>query len=270
MGRYSHSKISTFDQCRYKYKLAYIDMIRIDGQSIESFMGSLVHSTLERLYKDLEHNNLNSKEDLVRHFLLAWSKEWNDKITIVKKNFDVEYYKNLGLMFIMEYYDKYHPFNQLKTIDVETDEMLELDKNNKYYVKIDRLAVDENGNYHVIDYKTSSRIKNQTELDNDTQLAMYSYWVKNKFPDAKSIKLVWNFLAHNEERIVNKSDEELEKIKIDVENKIKEIEHCNEFPTNVSKLCDYCEYRPMCPEWKDQYKGEKPKYSKQKLLGEYI
>jgi len=243
-------------------------MIKSETESIEAFMGSLVHSTLEKLYKDLLEGIINSKEEIVRFYLEEWAKKWHKGIVIAKEGFEREYYQNLGLMFLLEYYDKYHPFNQLKTIEVETDEKLELSNNNKYYVKIDRLAKDEKNNYYVIDYKTGNAIKSQNDLDNDRQLAMYSVWVKEKHPEARNVILMWNFLAFNEEKTSQRTNEELEKIKKEVENKIKEIEICNEFPANVTRLCDYCEYKPMCPAWRNK-QSNKIRYYKQRLMEEY-
>jgi ATP-dependent helicase/DNAse subunit B len=48
MAIYSHSRISTFEQCRYKYKLQYIDKVKVDvPTTVEAFMGGLVHKALE-------------------------------------------------------------------------------------------------------------------------------------------------------------------------------------------------------------------------------
>ena len=33
---------------------------------------------------------------------------------------------------------------------------------------------------------------------------------------------------------------------------IKEIETCANFPTEVSTLCHWCAYKPMCPAWKHE------------------
>ena len=142
MGLYSNSKLSTFDQCKYKFKLNYIDRVKTGIQTVEAFMGSLVHDTLEKLYRDLQAKRLNSKDDLLRYFLKKWDEFWKDDIVIVKEYGNQELYKNMGVEFILNYYDKYYPFNQLDIIGVETNEKLDLVDGNKYYVKIDRLAKD--------------------------------------------------------------------------------------------------------------------------------
>ena len=131
-----------------------------------------------------------------------------------------------------------------------------LSNGNQFHVRIDRLACDHEGNYYVCDYKTNNQLKAQEELDEDKQLAMYSIWIKQKYPDAQKVKLVWYFLAHDKEMISERSDEQLEKLKQETEELIKEIEACGEFPTNISTLCDYCQYKQMCPAWKHEVELE--------------
>ncbi|MFH1711202.1 MAG: PD-(D/E)XK nuclease family protein [Nanoarchaeota archaeon] len=67
MTTYSHSKIGTFLQCKQKYKFQYVDKIKSDIETIEVFLGKRVHETLEKLYKDLQFEKLNSKEELLAH-----------------------------------------------------------------------------------------------------------------------------------------------------------------------------------------------------------
>ena len=269
MGIYSNSKLSTFDQCKYKFRLQYIERIKTDVQCIEAFMGSLVHDTLEKLYKDLQSGKLNSKDELLEYYLRRWKQSWKDNILVVKEYANPEMYQNIGVECLLNYYDRYHPFDQLKIIGVETNEKLGLSGGDKYYVKIDRLAADDLGNYYVIDYKTNSSLKRQEELDRDKQLAMYSIWVRENYPEAKDVKLVWNFLAFNEEFSSSRTAEDLVNLKLEIEDKIKEIESCNEFPTNKSKLCDYCGYKSMCPEWVGKKKIIGKGVKKQTLLGDF-
>ena len=86
MANYSHSRLNTFEQCKYKYKLQYIDKVKVEvPTTIEAFLGDLVHRTLEKLYGDLRYQRLNSLEDILVYFREAWNKEWTDDILIVKK-----------------------------------------------------------------------------------------------------------------------------------------------------------------------------------------
>ncbi|MBI4980596.1 PD-(D/E)XK nuclease family protein [Candidatus Woesearchaeota archaeon] len=70
MTTYSHSKLGTFQQCKFKYKLQYVDKVKVDvPDTVETFMGKKVHETLEKLYKDLKYQKLNSKEKLITFYL---------------------------------------------------------------------------------------------------------------------------------------------------------------------------------------------------------
>ena len=52
MTLYSHSRLSTFENCPLKFKYTYIDKIETGiEESIEAFLGSRVHEALEKLSK---------------------------------------------------------------------------------------------------------------------------------------------------------------------------------------------------------------------------
>ena len=260
MATYSHSKISTFENCPYQYKLKYIDKIKVDvPTTIECFMGDLVHRTLEKLYKDKKFMKEDSKEELLKFYEELWRKEYSDNILIVKANQGLtsENYKKMGAKFIGDYYDKYKPFDQLTILGLETQDRMTLPDGNQWHVRIDKLACDDDGNYYVCDYKTNARMKNQEEADEDRQLALYSIWVKDKFKDAKSVKLVWHMLAFNKDAVSERSDEQLKKLQQDVCDKIKEIESATEFPRRQSGLCNYCIYKSICPSFRHEFELEK-------------
>ena len=259
MTTYSHSKLGTFQQCKYKYKLQYIDKIKSDLESIEIFMGKRVHEVLEKLYNDLKFQKLNTKEELLQFFEKIWEENWHDKVFIVKDEYTAKNYKEMGKKFIADYYEHYKPFNHRTVIAIETQDRMDLFDGNQYHIRIDHLACDKEGNYYVCDYKTNNSLKAQEELDEDHQLAMYSLWVKQKYLDAKSVKLVWYFLAFDKEMVSERNDEQLEELKNQIEKLIKEIEVCDNFPTNVSSLCDYCQYKPQCPAWKHKFEVEEAK-----------
>ena len=247
MTTYSHSRVSTFENCPYKYKLQYIEKVEPEiSETIEIFMGKRVHETLEKLYKDKKFKKLISKATLLKFYKDNWEKEFSDDILIVKKGLTSKNYKKMGMKYIEDYYGKYKPFNQLTILDLETQDRMTLKDGSQWHVRIDKFACDDKGNYYVCDYKTNSSMKDQEEADEDRQLAMYSIWVKDKFKDVKSVKLVWHMLAFNKEAISERTDEQLKKLEEEIINLIKKIEKAtkeNDFPTNVTALCDYCGYK---------------------------
>lgn len=260
MVTYSHSKLGTFQQCKHKYKLQYVDKIKVDiPDTVETFMGKLVHETLEKLYKDLKFHKLNTKKELTDFYEMLWKERWTENILMTKEEYTSENYKSMGKKFIEDYYSHYRPFGQITIIGLETEDRLELENGNQYHIKIDRLSCDKEGNYYVCDYKTNNKLKAQGELDEDRQLAMYSLWVKKNFKDCKNVKLIWYFLAFDKEMISERNDEQLSQLKLDTENLIKEVESCTIFPATISSLCDWCKFQPICPAWKHKFEVKEKK-----------
>jgi putative RecB family exonuclease len=257
MATYSHSRVSTFEQCPRKYKFQYIDKEtpEIDN-TIEAFMGDMVHQSLEDLYKKKKFKQRVSKASLIKFYRDVWEKEYTEDVKVVKEGLTADNYKKMGEKFLSDYYETYKPFEQLTILGLETQDRMTLPDGNQWHVRIDKFACDSQGNYYVMDYKTNSRMKDQEEADSDRQLAMYSFWVKDKFQDAKSVKLVWHMLAFNKEVVSERTPEQLEKLQQEVVERIKEIENAKEFPTNVTALCNYCGFRHLCPSFKHKLELE--------------
>jgi len=261
MATYSHSRVSTYENCPYQYKLRYIDKKKPDSPTtIEAFMGDMVHQSLEYLYKLKKFKKRVAKASVIKKYRDLWKKNYSNDILIVKaeqEGVNADNYRKMGEKFISDYYDRMKPFEQITILGLETTDRMTLADGNQWHVRIDKLGCDDKGNYFVCDYKTNARMKNQEEADADRQLALYSIWVKDKFKDAKSVKLVWHMLAFNKDAVSERTDEQLEKLQQDVMDKIKEIESATEFPRNVTALCNYCGFKSECPSFKHEVELEK-------------
>src|SRR4030042_3793440 len=98
MPVYSHSRLATYETCPQQYKLRYIDRIQPpEGEEgIEAFLGSRVHETLEKLYKELILTKLNSLEELLGYYKDLWDKNWHENVFINKQGFTADHYRNTG------------------------------------------------------------------------------------------------------------------------------------------------------------------------------
>lgn len=257
MTLYSHSRLSCFEQCPLKFKFSYIDKVETEiEETVEAFLGSRVHETLEKLYKDLKFQKLNTLKELLDFYNKEWKENWNDAIIIVREEYDEENYRKMGEKFISDYYNRYKPFNQSRTIDLETEKTVELDDKHHVHIRIDRLTMADNNIYEIHDYKTSNRLPTQKDLDEDRQLAIYAYGIKKMYPDAKEIKLVWHFLAFDKEMASVRKPEHLEALRKEILKLIGTIEAEQKFHSSVSALCDWCQFQAMCPEWKHKFETE--------------
>jgi putative RecB family exonuclease len=233
-----------------RYKLQYIDKVEVEErESVEAFLGSKVHETLEKLYRDVRMMKLPTLEEVISHFDTLWDEDWHDGIKIVKKDYKAENYKEVGHRCIKDYYEQHHPFDASRTISLENLIFFPLDEEKDYWLRgvIDRLAVAQDGTYEIHDYKTSSRLPSQKSVDKDRQLALYHIAVQGMWPDVKDIELVWHYLAFGKEMRSRRTPEELEDLKREVMSLIGKIEKDPEFRPKESALCDWCVYPEHCP-----------------------
>lgn len=262
MPSFSHSKIGTYEACKLQYKFQYIDKIKVEAEdTIETYLGSRVHEALEKLYRDKRFEKRMTCQELLTYYNKIWEENWKDSIIIVKKDYTAENYRKIGERMLTDYYNRHKPFDRGRVLGLETQDFLPLDAQGRYkfHIRIDRLMDMGDGLYEVHDYKTSSTLPKQEDLDKDRQLAMYSQWVRQNFKDFKKVRLVWHFLAFDKEMDSFRTEEELENLRKEVLARIEEIESAKDFPASVSRLCDWCLYKPICPMWKHQVElEEKP------------
>lgn len=248
MPTYSHSKLSTFEQCPLKFKFRYIDKLTPDFEEfIEGFLGNKVHETLEWIYQQIFQGILPELDSVVQHYIQGWNKDFNNEIKIINQEFDSEYYFNQGIKALINYFLENTPFKD-NTIATEKRITLNLDSQGKYKIQgfIDRLVHNKATNiFEIHDYKTGAP-KTQDELDNDRQLALYSLAIKQAFENVQDVHLIWHFLAFKEKRISKRTNEQLEKLKQEVIQLIDEIESAQHFPSKSSALCKWCEFRSYC------------------------
>ncbi len=248
MAIYSHSRLSTFEQCPFKFKLRYIDKIKPEiEKTIEAHLGSVVHKTLEWIYNNVGTLTLKIDE-IIKYYTEEWQKEFSEEIRIVKEELTARDYFNKGIQFLVDYYSKHSPFKD-GTIECEKGIIVELDERGEYKIQgfIDRLVYNlETGEYEIHDYKTGARELTQEKLDQDRQLALYSMAVKKIYGQDKEVCLIWHFLAHNKMVKSKRTNEQLDQLKRDTIKLIKKIESTREFLPNRSVLCKWCEYKGRC------------------------
>ncbi len=234
-----------------------------------------MHEALEKLYTDLKFQKLMKLNDVLDFYNDLWQKNWNDAIVIVKKGYDKENYRKMGEKFLTDYYNHYKPFDKGKVLGLETTEFIDLDDKYKFHVRIDRLNEADDGVYEIHDYKTGGYLPEQARLDEDRQLALYSLWVLKTFGNVKKVKLIWHYLAFDKELVSERTQDQLMKLRRETIKAINKIESAKDFPSVVTKLCDWCQFRPICPHFKHLYKIEtlEPKEyledSGVKLVNEY-
>lgn len=249
MGYYTPSRLSDYLQCPLKYRFAYIDKIEKEGEGIEAFVGTCVHSALEQmLVLRKEYDREPSLELAEELYLKAWDESYHPGVIIRKPDLTPEDYKRRGLMMLRNYFEIESGQEFGRLLNLEKFLRFPLGENS-IGGKIDRVHRDGN-TIHIIDYKTSKDMMSQDAADRDRQLGLYELGIRQEFPDIEAVELHWYMLAHREVVTSVRDEEARRQLAESVCRIAGEIESTTDFRPCESNLCRWCDYRDACAEEK--------------------
>ena len=236
--QFSHSRVNTYEQCPYQFKLRYIDelkTIRDPWADDALIVGNALH-------RGIEHGERSMIEWYYNQFTIIGNDHINEAIklrTMLSKVLD--FLNTLDGEFIHEY-------------EINCPEF-------KGYV--DLIVRNPDGTVNVYDFKYSNNVDKYLK---SAQPHLYKYYLEK---DGFIVNRI-GFVFVPKVNIRQKKNEELyqfrrrlkktlEGMQIDVRyvpydfSKVKqfwdscnEIKSATEFPKNPTRLCDWCEYKEFC------------------------
>lgn len=253
MGKlYSHSRISSFENCPKQFEFRYIQKIPSESESIEAFVGKRVHEILERLYLFVGRGQVPGVEKVIDRYHKLWEETYdNERVRIVREGTPLSFYRGLGEDCLRSYYFRHYPFDEGETLGIEKRIVFPLDEAGDYKMQgiIDRISRAADGVIEVHDYKTGARVPSQKQLDIDRQLALYQIGLAQSFGEEQPFRLVWHYVAKNQIRTSTRTPEQIERLRADTISRIDDIQNATEFPAKKIALCPWCEYKNRCPLW---------------------
>ncbi|UCF80860.1 MAG: PD-(D/E)XK nuclease family protein [Acidobacteriota bacterium] len=251
MPVYSHSRLTTFEQCPKKFYFRYVKRPDVpEFKGIEMFLGSVAHKALENLYRALLVSKVPAKEDVVKDYHSVWEKEWGDDVTIVKEQYTADDYRRTGERCVADYYDKHHPFDgEGRILGLEENVRFALDDAGQYRMQgvIDRLMEPKPREVEIHDYKSSMRLPSQDDMEKDRQLALYGIGVRQTMPDVGRVEFVWHYLVFGREIRVSPTPAKVEDTRRWAVSTIRRIEREETFEPRESVLCNWCDFQSVCP-----------------------
>ena len=194
MGRISYSQLSMFSECPQRWKLNYVDDLRISESNIYLIFGTAMHEVLqtylEIMYHDSAKNadllDLNEmlRDRLVENFKIA--KEHDDKACCTKEDLQEFFEDGVAIIdFVKKRRNDYFGKRGFKLIGCEVPIDVKLKKNIKMVGYLDVVILDEIHNtIKIIDIKTSTRGWNkwQKKDENKTQqLLLYKQFYAEQY-----------------------------------------------------------------------------------------
>lgn len=247
---YSHSRLSSFEDCPKKFEYRYVLKLPSRTESIEGFVGKRVHEVLERLYGFADKGLVPSLGRVIDRFRTWWDEHYDPaRVSIVRRENDVNHYRALGEHCLTNFYRRFYPFDADETVALEERVTFSLDDANRYRMQgfIDRVVRTKDGAIEIHDYKTSARVPSQGRLDRDRQLALYQLGLAGRFGAERPMRLVWHYLAPNQTRVSTRTPEQLEALREATMGLIDRIRAETRFEPKPGPLCSWCEFAAICP-----------------------
>ena len=223
---YSFSKISYFDTCAHKFKLQYIDEIKVPftmnfalkkGKYVHEYIeNDLVGKPLPLIKEDMgEPEEVRSVKKLIESLY-----DNNNYQTIKKtvKNSD-DFHIELGIGFD----ENWNPTTY-------EDAVLFRGFIDLYLIK---------GDFGVIiDHKTGKFKEKQDFSQNE----IYSLWLMKAIPTLEKVKLMFHYVEHDKMNIKVVTRDDMEYIENKFKQKLNLAETEEKFEKSITKLCLYCDF----------------------------
>ncbi len=253
-SKFSPSKLSVYQNCPRRYQYRYVDKISRRRKTPETVVGTAVHSTFEELYALVTGGKVPALDELHGIFEREFAADWDDTVMEKDGRFVRDDWRKVGRDCVALYHAAHHPFAADRTVAVEKRVGFPIMVDgHEYRIEgfVDRLALAPDGAFEIVDYKTAKSLPNQEHADEDWQLALYELAVRREWPDAKEVRLKWHYVRHGKTLVSIRDDAARAKLLADAGALISAIKHDHAFEPRQSPLCDWCEYRDLCPVFAD-------------------
>ena len=234
----SASSINSYEKCPLQFKFNKILHIPQRG-NIALDLGTVIHKIVDEFGK----NKINGQESKFDDGMNMFKNEWKFKPyrDIIKEDITTSRTEN-----ILKKYLEWDSESK-NTLQKTEDEFSIYIEGIKFNGKIDRLEINQDGEYEIVDFKTGKNKPTKKELKTSPQLNIYAEAVRQKYKKlpAKASLFYPELDKTLEYSVTNESlDEAMESIK----KTIKEILGNNFKPTpgNACRQCGYadiCEYK---------------------------
>ena len=246
----SPSRASQFKTCPQQFKYANVDKLKEPTNEVQA-KGTTVHQALEDLF-DLPQDE-RSIEKLHNLFRDAWTKvrgtdEYHNLFSSVEEERDwgIDGLKLLNNYMTIEDPTTFDPLERERWVRGSIEDL-------NLRGILDRMDRNRNGELIIVDYKSGKAPMAKYKEPRFFALKLYALLIKEELGEMPAeLKLIYlkNSTIHtlkiNEEDL-NTARREILEIWTNIKKAYKE----NKFPAVKNNLCDWCYYKPICPEFNE-------------------
>lgn len=238
--RLSASALDQYQKCPMKYSLSARWCIRGGPHATLTF-GNVMHVTLREMALAWQREQPMTFADVE----LIYAREW--KAAGFEDAYQEEEYRRAGLDQLRAFHGKYNsaPPNVLA---LEKPFELPLEHNIVVTGRIDRIDRLPDGTVEIVDYKTGS-VKRPLDAKKSLQLSIYAMAAK-EILELEPSRLTFYNLGINDATVATRDAKSLTQARQEV-GEIADCIRAGQFPAKPGFLCNYCDYRLLCPEHED-------------------
>jgi len=245
---YSFSRVTTFEQCARRYRYRYLDGVQEGFDSVESFMGRQVHAAIEWLYGEREKGRKPRADEAVAWYCASWDAgiaAGPRLVRVVKDGAPLEGYRRSGAEMLSRFHQTRFVPDRLETLGNEHHFLVTIGERYEFQGYIDRLARDEAGTLHIIDYKTGRKNGRGFAGREAEQLEAYALALFTSQP-VDEIERVLEYLRIGERVRKRVRREQRAEIEAGLVGRIAKLESSTVFPASPGILCRWCGYNDVC------------------------
>jgi putative RecB family exonuclease len=245
---YSFSRVTTFEQCARRFRYRYLDGVKEAFSGVEAFMGQRVHEVIEWLFNERDAGRSHSAEVAVKRYCDEWDREivsGSRVVRVIKRGIEMETYRSNGARMLARFHAERFLRDRLVTIENEKHFKIRIGDKFGFQGFIDRLARNEDGLVHIIDYKTGRQPRKSFGGKEADQLSAYALALFLETDEAE-LELVLEFLRTGDRLHQRVSRDEAAAVEADLVERIAAAEASTVFPPTPGILCDWCGYNDLC------------------------
>lgn len=239
--RLSFSRIDTYRTCPRMFRYRYVD--RLPGKPAPALsFGTSIHEALERFY-DRKLPEEPSEDELVGFLYDAWD---TSGFRDVDRGEQTRWYRQ-GQDVLRRYHRRVTGSYRLP---VATEAWFELPFDDAVVVgSIDRVD-DDDGVLRVVDYKTNKRVKDRDRVKQSLQLSIYALACQHLYGELPATVSL-DFVVAGREIVVDVEELDLDAARQAIAETAQAVKDALYEPTPM-RLCDWCDFRAVCPAWEGQ------------------
>ena len=243
---YSFSRVKCFRQCPLRYRFRYLQGLKEAFRSIESFLGNVVHDTLEWMYADRDRGSTADEASMLEKFAEVWSEKRDDSVAIIRVDDDEESYLKLGREMLVRFFHDTFDRDRSETVALEQRLSVRLSDAIIFSGFADRVGRTDQGRLFVVDYKTSKNEGTSSEFSEGLQAPLYAACVLRNHGE-REVLAGYHYLRHGTTRWQTvdreRADSLLERF-LDLAN---QADAAGDFPARPGLLCAWCGFNAECP-----------------------